>query len=104
MPGLRGGQETHCKWLSVLKGLCTPLQPLSRAILPLLLSFPIANPSSCLKGAHSQVQVIASGKVAAQFIHSLLFIEEVTAGSAALEWWQQKKKKTNQKRGLSLAL
>lgn len=44
-PGLRGGQETHCKGLSVLGGLCTPLWPPSRAILPLLLSFTVANPS-----------------------------------------------------------
>lgn len=94
-PGLRGGQETHCKWLSALGGLRTTLQPLSRAILPLLLSFPVANPSSHLKGIRTQAQIIASGKVAAQFIKSLLFVEEVAAGSAALEWWQQEKKRAD---------
>lgn len=79
-PALRGGQETHCKWLSVLGGLFTPLRPLSRAILPLLLSFPVANPSSHLKGIHTRVQIIASAKIAAQFISSLLLVEEGTAG------------------------
>lgn len=60
-------------------GLFTPLRPLSRAILPLLLSFPVANPSSHLKGIHTRVQII-SAKIAAQFISSLLLVEEGTAG------------------------
>lgn len=77
---LQGGQETHCKWLSVLRGLLTPLRPLSRAILPLLLSFAVANPSSHLKGIHTRVQIIASAKRAAQFISLLLSVEEGTAG------------------------
>lgn len=44
--------------ICALGGLCTPFQRLSRAILPLLLSFPVTNPTSHLKGTHTLIQII----------------------------------------------
>lgn len=60
-------QMAICAW-----GALHPLQPLSRATLPLLLSFPVANPSSHLKGTHTLTEIILSIKGAVQFISSLL--------------------------------
>ena len=92
-----GEDRKHIANGYLCSGVCTPLRPPSRAILPLLLSFPVANPSSHFKGTHTQVQILQSIKVAAQFINSLIFAEEVTAGSAPPRWWQQKQ-------GLNLVL